>query len=340
MSIRLAIIGAGVMGADHARIVAEDLSGAVLQIVCDADESRAKHIAEKHGAFHVGTDPETVVARKDVDAVLIASPDDTHARLTLAAIAAGKPVLCEKPLSPSSADCLNVIDAEVQANRQFVQVGFMRRFDPSYTEMKTALESGVLGPAMMMHNVHRNVQSPGPWFTGDMAITNSAPHEFDIARFILDADCKSITAAQPSRSDDLVAPVCMTLETTAGQLVTIEINNNAGYGYDVRGELVGERGSVSLNAPVWSRTHADLVTAERFAPDWRPRFAEAYRLQNKAFTNFVETGMPSAIAANAWDGYCATLVAEKGVLALASGIRVDVETPAMPDLYGKRTTQS
>lgn len=85
----------------------------------------------------------------------------------------------------------------------------------------------------MMHNFHRNLESPGPWFTGDMAITNSAPHEFDIARFMLDADYKSITAAQPNRSDDLVAPVVMVLETTDGQLVTIEINNNAGYGYDV-----------------------------------------------------------------------------------------------------------
>lgn len=94
MSIRLGIIGAGVMGADHARIVAEDLSGAVLQVICDADEARANDIAERHGAVDVATDPEAVIA----------CPDDTHAPLTLAAIEAGKPVLCEKPLSPSKAD--------------------------------------------------------------------------------------------------------------------------------------------------------------------------------------------------------------------------------------------
>ena len=132
----------------------------------------------------------------------------------------------------------------------------------------------------------------------------------------------------------------MTLETTDGQLVTIEVNNNAGYGYDVRGELVGEQGSVFLNAPVWSRTNADLISAERYAPDWRPRFAEAYRLQNKAFLRFVETGLPSSIASNAWDGYCATLIAEKGAEALASGTRVDVDLPDMPDLYRKKETNA
>ncbi|MGI9498992.1 MAG: Gfo/Idh/MocA family protein [Geminicoccaceae bacterium] len=241
-------------------------------MVCDADEARARDIAERHGAADVATDPEEVIKRSDVDAVLIASPDDTHASLTLATIAAGKPVLCEKPLSPNSAECLKVIDAEVKVNRQYVQVGFMRRFDSSYTEMKATLASGALGRAIMMHNFHRNMESPRPWFTGGMAITNSAPHEFDAARFIPDTDYRSIAVSQPTRSDDLTAPVVMVLETTDGQLVTIEVNNNGGYGYDVRGELVGERGSVFLNTPVWSRINADLVAAECYAPDWRSRF--------------------------------------------------------------------
>ncbi|MGI9509003.1 MAG: Gfo/Idh/MocA family protein, partial [Geminicoccaceae bacterium] len=193
-----------------------------------------------------------------------------------------------------------------------------------------------LGRAVMMHNFHRNMESPGPWFTGDMAITNSAPHEFDAAHFILGGECRRITASQPTRSDDLVAPVFMVLETTDGQLVTVEINNNAGYGYDVRGELVGERGSIFLNAPVSSRTNTDLVAAERFAPDWRPRFAEAYRLQNKAFLSFVQTGLPSPVAANAWDGFCATLIAEMGVEALASGEPRAIDVPEKPELYREK----
>lgn len=334
MTTRLAIIGAGIMGADHARIFSEEVPGAVLSVICDASEDRARDVADRTGAMDVSTDPTSTIARKDVDAVLIASPDNTHADLTLAAIAAGKPVMCEKPLAPTTQDCRRIIEAEIVAGQRFVQVGYMRRFDPAYTQMKAVLESGDLGRAIMMHNFHRNVESP-PWFTGAMAITNSAPHEFDAVRFVLDVDIRSISASQPKRSDDLVAPVVMILQTTGDQLVTIEVNNNAAYGYDVRGELVGERASVTLGTPVWSRGHTGLTATETYAADWRPRFAEAYRLQNRAFLTFANTGAPSAIASSAWDGMLSTLIADKGVEALASGKTIDMEIPKMPEFYGK-----
>ncbi|CAH2406677.1 Gfo/Idh/MocA family oxidoreductase [Mesorhizobium ventifaucium] len=334
MTVRIAVIGAGIMGADHARIVAGDLPGAVLQVVCDPSQKRARALAEECGAKDVASDALATIARSDVDAALIASPDETHASLTLAAIEAGKPVLCEKPLAPSSADCMRVIQAEMKAGRLFVQIGFMRRFDPAYAEMKALLSVGTLGQAVIMHNFHRNVSAPAN-FTGLMAITNSAPHEFDVARFVLDTDYSSISAFQPAGVDAsrTGAPVFMVLETSGGQLVNIEINNNAAYGYDVRGELVGEKGSVFLGAPVHSRINIELQSLERYAPDWRPRFAEAYRLQNKAWLKFVETGVPSPIAANAWDGYCATLTAEAGVKALSEGGKVVVECAEKPAFY-------
>ncbi|PIO96140.1 Gfo/Idh/MocA family oxidoreductase [Pleomorphomonas carboxyditropha] len=334
MSIRIALLGAGIMGADHARIVSGDLPGATLQVVCDAFPERAKAVADECGAADVAADPMAVIARRDVDAVLIASPDETHAPLSIAAIAAGKPVLCEKPLAQSSADCLAVMEAEAKAGRFFVQVGFMRRFDQSYAEMKAALDGGELGQAIMMHNFHRNVEAPAN-FTGQMAITNSAPHEYDVARFVLGSDYRSISVFQPAGVDgsQTGAPVFMVLETNGGQLVNIEINNNAAYGYDVRSELVGKKGAISMNAPVYSRLDVALQSVERYAPDWRPRFAEAYRRQNKAFLKFVETGVPSPIASNCWDGYCAAVVAEAGVRALAEGRKVPIEMIGKPAFY-------
>lgn len=336
MTMRIAIIGAGIMGADHARIIAEDLSGATLQVVCDASEERARKIADECGAGDVSIDPLATIRRGDVDAVLVASPDETHAPLSLVAIEAGKPVLCEKPLSQSSKECLGVIEAEVSRGRQFVQLGFMRRFDPSYRDMKAALDDGSLGAGIMMHNFHRNVEAPAN-FTGQMAITNSAPHEFDVARFVLGTDYKAISVFRPAGIDasKTGAPVFMVLETDKGQLVNIEINNNAAYGYDVRGELIGEKGSVFLNAPVHTRQNGQLISYERYAPDWRPRFAEAYRLQNKAFVNFVRTGKFPAIASDAWDGYCAALVAEAGVEALRKGERVSITAAEKPSLYNR-----
>ena len=333
MTTRIAVIGAGLMGADHAKIVAEDLPGAAMQVVCDMDVARARAVAAACGAADVGTDPETVIARPDVDAIIIASPDFTHAPLSLACIRAGKRVLCEKPLSQLPAECLSVMQAEQAAGARFVQLGFMRRYDQSYVEMKRALAEGRLGRALMMHNFHRNVSTPAADFTGAMAITNSAPHEFDVVRHVLGTEYTAISATQPRRSDALVAPVVMTLETTDGQIVTIEINNNAAYGYDVRAELVGEAASIAMNPVAYTRSDAGLSNATRYDADWRGRYAEAYRRQNRAFLRFVETGAFPAIASSSWDGYCAAIVAEAGVKALQEGRKVPVEMIARPEFY-------
>lgn len=333
MTTRIAVIGAGLMGADHARIVAEDLAGATLQVVCDMDTARARTIADALGAADVASDPEAVIAREDVDAVIVASPDFTHAPLSLACIRAGKKVLCEKPLSQSSAECLQVIEAERAAGAKFVQLGFMRRYDQSYKEMKAALTGGTLGQAIMMHNFHRNVETPAADFTADMAITNSAPHEFDVARFVLGTEYTGISAFSPKGAGGKVGPVFMVLETTDGQLVNIEINNNAAYGYDVRAELVGEKGAISLADPVHTRLDIALTSQTRYAPDWRPRYGEAYRRQNKDFLAFVETGRFPEVASNCWDGYAAAVVAEAGVAALKAGRRAPVSMIAKPEFY-------
>jgi myo-inositol 2-dehydrogenase/D-chiro-inositol 1-dehydrogenase len=333
MAIRVGVIGAGIMGADHARIIAGDIPGAVLAAVCDADAARARKVAAETGAAETFTDPNALIASPRIDAVLIASPDATHAPLAIACIEAGKPVLCEKPLAPKVAECLQVLAAEQKAGKRLVQVGFMRRFDPSYTEMKATLAGGGIGRALMLHNFHRNVDAPAG-FTADMAITNSAPHEFDVARFVLDADYAAISAFAPAGGvRGGVGPVFMVLETTARQLVNIEVNNNAAYGYDVRGELVAEQGSVFLNAPIHTRVNASLQSAERYPADWRPRFAEAYRLQNKAWIRAIASSTPSSVGANAWDGTCAAIVAEAGVKALAEGRRVKIEMSEKPALY-------
>ena len=333
MTVRIAVIGAGLMGADHARVVAEDLPGAQLQVVCDMDAARAKRVADDLGAQDVANDPEAVIARADVDAVIIASPDFTHAPLSLACIRLGKRVLCEKPLSQSVAECLSVMAAEQAAGARFVQLGFMRRYDQAYVEMRRALSSGQLGRALMMHNFHRNVATPAADFTGSMAITNSAPHEFDVVRYVLGTEYATVAAWQPRRSDALVAPVFMVLETTDGQIVNIEINNNAAYGYDVRSELVGEAASIAMNHVAYTRTDRALTTAAAYETDWRGRYAEAYRRQNRAFLRFVQTGTYPEIASSCWDGYAASVVAETGARALQESRKLAIGMITKPEFY-------
>lgn len=331
--LRIAVIGAGLMGADHAKIVSEELPGAVLQVVCDMDRVRARSVADAYGAADVAEHPEGVITRSDVDAVIVASPDFTHTPLSLACIKAGKKVLCEKPLSQSSEDCLSVMQAEQAAGQRFVQVGFMRRYDQSYGDMKAAMADGTLGRALMMHNFHRNVETPASDFTGAMAITNSAPHEFDVVCHVLSTEYVSISAFQAKRSDGLVAPVVMVLETMDSQLVTVEINNNAAYGYDVRAELVGEKASIAMNHVAYTRLERSLAVHTRYDADWRGRYFDAYRRQGRAFLRFVETGAFPDIASSSWDGYAAAVVAEAGVKALNSGQRHPVAMISKPEFY-------
>lgn len=330
MSVRLAVIGAGIMGADHARIFAEEVPGVSLQAICDADVNRARKIADATGAASAVSDPLAVINDASVDAVVIAAPDQFHAPLTLACIAAGKPVLCEKPLSQETSECLVVMEAEEKRGKQLVQVGFMRRFDPSYAEIKALLTRGELGKALMFHCFHRNV-SPAYDFRAEMAICNSAPHEFDVARWMLDSDYKSISVFRP-QGGGATAPVFMVLETLAGQLVNIEVNISATYGYDVRGELVGEKGTAFLRAPVNADINLGLKQINTYPVDWRPRFVEAYRQQNLAWVKSIRTGKPN-IGATAWDGYCSTVVAEAGVEALHSGKPAAVSQIAKPKFY-------
>ena len=334
MTVRVGIIGVGIMGSDHARIFAAHVPGASVTAIYDADAARARAIAEETGAAGIAATPEALISDPKVDAVLIASPDATHAPLTIAAIAAGKPVLCEKPLAPSSRDCLDVVAAEVKGGKQLVQVGFMRRFDPSYLAMKAKWKSGALGKPLMFHCVHRNVSAP-EWFTSDMAIANSAPHEFDVTRFVLDSDMTAITVFQPDAASKggLVKPVFMVLRSAAGQLVNVEIHINAGYGYDVKGELVCERGSVLLRSPVHSEVNVALANATAIPEDWRPRFADAYRLQTQAWIRSVAKGGIAPGAANAWDGYAATFIAEAGLKSLAEGRTAEIKLAEMPAFY-------
>ena len=188
MSLAVGVIGAGVMGAEHARILREETRGAHLAAVADADVARAEQVG---GGARVYQDGRALIADPQVEAVLIAAPDTLHAALVRDCLEAGKPVLCEKPLATTSADALSLVEAEVALGRRLIQVGYMRRFDPGYLGLKSASAERI-GKPVLLHNTHRNVSAP-PWFVGAMPITNSFVHEIDITRWLLDAEMTSAT---------------------------------------------------------------------------------------------------------------------------------------------------
>lgn len=333
MPVRIGVIGVGVMGAEHARLLSQEVSGSEVAVVCDVDPTRAAAVAATSGA-RVHDDPMVLIKDDGVDAVVVASSDQTHEEFVLAALAAAKPVLCEKPLAPDIAGCQRILAAEVELGRRLVSVGFMRRYDPGYLALRNALVSDQIGRALMVHCTHRNA-GVIPGLESSMLISGSAVHEIDIARWLLDEELTAITVHKPRRSASAAGtqdPLFLVFESASGVLVDVEVFANAGYGYDVRCELVGDRGTVSLDAPPPTVLRATGSSAREVPADWRPRFAEAYRRELQDWVAGVEAGDP-ARAASAWDGYVATAVAHAGVRSLGTGERHTVSLRDRPALY-------
>ncbi|MBX9455891.1 MAG: Gfo/Idh/MocA family oxidoreductase [Rhizobium sp.] len=328
---RIGIIGTGIMGTDHALILEAGVAGAELAGVQDANRDRAEALARQTGA-RVFADPQSLISDPGIDAVMVCSPDATHHPLALAAIGAGKPVLVEKPLASTLKEARDVIDAEIKHGRRLVQVGFMRRFDPGYRAMKAELAGGRLGQALFLHCIHRNAVAPD-YVTSDLVIASSAGHEFDIARFLLDDEIvsASVTSPRASRLAPGRQPQFIVLETARGVVVDIEVFVDCGYGYDVRGELVCEKGTISLNpSPPTSLRHAGHDGHET-PPDWRDRFRHAYRAQMEAWIASL-SGKPND-GASAWDGYRAIRVTEACLEAWRSGDRIAVPVEDRPGFY-------
>lgn len=323
MTLSVGVIGTGVMGAEHVRLLREETAGARVAAVCDADPGRSQAVAGDSLAF---TDPLALIADDRVDAVVIASPDATHADLTLACLAAGKPVLCEKPLAPTAEAALRVVTAEVDRGRRLVQVGYMRRFDPAYVEMRNARLAGSIGETVLLHNTHRNAAAPD-WFTGAMAVTNSFVHEIDISRWLLETEPTLARISAAPGGD----PLMITLETESGVVVSTEVYMNARYGYHVHAQLVGRDGTVEMAAPTVTLTNHALHHGHPWAENWVPRFRDAYRIQMNAWVRSVANQRP--VGASAWDGYVATAIAEQVVTALQTGEPARLFLGSRPPLY-------
>jgi len=313
MTVGVGVIGAGMMGSDHVRTLTAAVDGAHVAAVADADPARAEAAAGLGGG-RAFADPHALIADPAVDAVIVASFDTTHEEFVLACIAAGKPVLCEKPLATTAEACLNVLEAEVATGRRLVTLGFMRRFDPGYEELLAVI--GAVGDPLLVHCAHRNALAPSI-YTSEMLITSSCVHEIDITRWLLGDEIVAAEVRAPRSTaeapDGLVDPQLVLLETATGVLIDVEVFVNARYGYDIRCEVVGEQGAVRL--------------AEQVAPDFRVRFATAYRRELDCWIRGDDG------AASAWDGYAANAVADACLASLASGERAEVELAQKPALY-------
>ena len=247
--------------------------------MADYNRATAEAVAAESGA-RVADDGDALIADAEVDAVIIASHDSTHHGYALAAVAAGKPTLCEKPLAPTVAECEEVVAAESAAGGNLLSLGFMRRFDPAHTELKAAIEAGVIGPVLRVTGASRNVVSY-PGTTSESIITNSVIHELDSIPWLLGSPVVSVAwlaGRATSKVPQGVADPSLTLLRTAdGVLTSVDMYVNAEYGYDLRTEVLGEKGALSLTDPARLAFDLGRNRSTGYPLDWRPRFAEAYR---------------------------------------------------------------
>jgi myo-inositol 2-dehydrogenase/D-chiro-inositol 1-dehydrogenase len=331
--LRIAVVGVGVMGADHVTRLHRRTSGARVTVVSDAFTDKAGQVAADVPGCRVVADPLAAIADPEVDAVVIGSPDRFHEAQVLACIERGIPVLCEKPLTLDAASSLEVVRAEdaytARTGRRLVQVGFMRRFDPEYAELRALIASGAIGEPLVVHCVHRNA-STAPDSTSESMITGSVVHEIDAARFLLDEEVAAVTVlrpkatrhAGPGRSD----PLLVLLEMASGRIVDVECFVSTGVAYEVRTEVVAEDGSatIGLDAGMVRATQgpAGALRGTAVAPGFRERFAHAYDVELQRWVDAARLGTTDG--PGAWDGYAAQAVCSAGVEALATGRRTEV----------------
>jgi myo-inositol 2-dehydrogenase/D-chiro-inositol 1-dehydrogenase len=333
MAVKVGVIGVGMIGQDHIRRLTTVLSGSTVVAVTDVDQARAKSVAESLPGARAFATGQELIRDPSVDAVVVTSWGPTHEEYVLACIAAGKPVFCEKPLATTQEACLRILDAEMAFGRRLVQVGYMRRYDPAYRALKEVVASGAIGAPLMMHCAHRNPDVPGH-YTSDMAINDTTVHDVDTVRWLLDDEIVATSVLVPRRNrraGELRDPIWVLLEMASGALVDVEVSVNIAYGYDIRGEIVGETGVAALaesNAVVVKREGA---FSGRVPEDWRERFLRAFDIEFQEWLGAAAQG--TATGPSAWDGYAATAVCDAALEALKTGTRTKVSLRERPDFY-------
>ena len=319
----IAVLGCGRIGVMHAANIAAH-PRATLAGVYDIHRPSAERTGAK-----VFASVEECLADPGVDAVLIATATDTHADLLEACLAAGKPVLCEKPIDLSLSRVKTCAE-RIRGNALPVQLGFVRRFDAGHAALAAAVKAGKLGE---VHQVTITSRDPGlapeaylrasGGIFRDMTI-----HDFDMARFMLGEEIETVHAVGSRLVDAALMgalgdwdTVTVVLTTASGKQATILNSRRAVYGYDQRVEAFGSAGmGISENRRPHMMRLTGAEETDRAAPlqnFFIDRYREAFDAEIDAFVTCVETGAPAPVGFE--DGVQALVIAEAATLSAREG---------------------
>lgn len=331
----VALLGAGRIGQVHAKAIAANADSRLVA-VADVNAAAAESLAAAHGA--VARTVDAILADKDVDAVLIATSTDTHSDLIERATAAGKAVLCEKPVDLSLDRALACLGA-AEASGQPVMIGFNRRFDPSFSKLKAAFDAGEIGKGELLAITSFDPAPPpvayvkvsGGLFR-DMMI-----HDFDMACWIFGGAPATVTAIGSSIVDPEIGAAgdvdtaAVTLTWSDGRIAVIKNSRRAVYGYDQRVELLGSEGLLGaknvLESTVEKITVAGNISAK---PEYffLERYMRAYSAEWNAFV--AALGARTAMPVTLKDGIVALACAEAATRSARAGATIAIT----PDMLG------
>ncbi len=295
------VLGVGEMGKRHAENIRRLVPEARLVAIADVAAQRAKQVRDELEIEQAYGSLEELLQNKDIDAVVIATPDKFHAQSIRAAAAAGKDILCEKPLALTLEDAGEAL-REVSRKGVRLQVGFMRHYDPAYSAAKKRIAAGEIGTPVVFKSLGRDKDEPPlsayqSNINGMLFYTNSI-HDFDLARWLMqdevsEVQAYSTTAIRPelAKYRDIVAGV-VNLKFAQGAIGNIESYAQAIYGYDVRTEIVGSKGSIFVGT--LQKIPAVLLTSDgssrNIADHFLSQFADAYLAEMRDFVGTMLSG--------------------------------------------------
>lgn len=281
------LLGVGEMGRRHADNLCRNVPEARLVAIADVAHERARQVARELEIDLSYPSLEAMLENKDIEAVLIATPDKFHAPAIIKAARAGKDILCEKPLALNLADAHAALNEVAKAKRR-LQLGFMRRYDPPYVAAMKRIQAGEIGTPVIFKSVGRDKDQPPiaayeSNVNGMIFYTNTI-HDFDLARWLMQDEVATVhsyttSAIRPEvvKYGDVVASV-VNLQYQKGAIGNVESFAQAVYGYDVRTEVVGSHGSIFIGS--MDRMPALFLSAKggehALADHFLSRFADAY----------------------------------------------------------------
>ncbi len=299
------------MGSFHARAL-NDMAGVTVAALCDPPKPDIDELAHRLDA-PVVADPAVLIAGSGtdaVDAIVIASPDETHAALAVAAVEAGRPVLCEKPLATTVADAAAVVAAEEAAGRRLLQLGFMRPYDRAHQQLAEAVAE--LGAVHHVRCTHTNTAAASRPI--EVIVGQSMVHDVHTVRSLTGADFTSVWGHATADESGHPRHVLVMAELSNGGHATLEFEDNA-FAYDVAVEVTADRGIAATGKQLAAEVRRDGHHRMEIGFDWFARFDQAYRSELSAWVEAARHG--GATGPSAVDG----LAAQQVVAAIVESIK-------------------